>query len=109
MQDVHSYASSTISYRKSLCFLKRELCKNILFFECDGELPRLLIVSPKKSKALFYRRFIHNPLESVTPNKYMLCTFCINQVNWQFKLNILELYALLNVPDQLTLSRRNFF
>jgi len=29
----------------------------------------------------------------------MLCIFCINQVTWQFKLKILEIYALLNVPD----------
>jgi hypothetical protein len=72
------------------------------FCPCSRDLNRRgkgLIVSARKSKALFYRHFIHNPQESVTPNKYMLFIFCVNQVTWQFKLNIFEIYALINVPD----------
>jgi len=57
------------------CFLQKRLCKNILPFERVGALHGLLIVSAKKSKALFYRCFIHKPLESVFPKNICFVYF----------------------------------
>ena len=42
----------------------------------------------------------------------MLCIFCVYQVTWQFRLKILEIYALLNVPDhfqQLVIFRDSLY
>ena len=99
MYDIQSCASSTISYRNSFCFVNKALCKFILFFELVGALHRLVILTARKSRVLFYRRFVYTPLESIIPNKYMLCVFCMNKEKWQLKRNILDIHALFNVPD----------